>query len=99
MIQNNHPYLKILNRFDRALEVPYVSVAGSTGSMGGSISHEFQFPAEIGQDRLLVCPECERGTNVEVLDQKTMPGYLYNSSKVLPSIEESHETFLPTWIS
>jgi prolyl-tRNA synthetase len=42
--------------------------------MGGSISHEFQFPADIGQDRLLICPECERGSNVEVSDQNTISG-------------------------
>jgi prolyl-tRNA synthetase len=56
------------------LDVPYVVVSGSSGSMGGSISHEFQFPADIGQDRLLICPECERGSNVEVSDQNTISG-------------------------
>ena len=60
----------------RALGVPYVAVAGSSGSMGGSVSHEFQFPAEIGQDRLLICPECERGSNIEVSDQRHFSGEL-----------------------
>ena len=58
----------------RALGVPYVAVAGATGDIGGTMSHEFQFPAEIGQDRLLVCPNCERGSNIEVCDRTRIEG-------------------------
>ena len=58
----------------RALGVPYVAVSGDTGDIGGSLSHEFQFPAEVGQDSLLVCPECERGSNVEVCKNNRILG-------------------------
>ena len=60
----------------RALGVPYVAVSGDTGDIGGSLSHEFQFPAEVGQDSLLVCPECERGSNVEVCKNNRILGNL-----------------------
>ena len=48
------------------LQIPYVSVLGDTGSIGGSLSHEYHFLSEIGQDDLLICQNCERGFNVEV---------------------------------
>ena len=32
-------------------------VAGDTGLMGGKLSHEFHVVSDIGEDRILVCPE------------------------------------------
>jgi len=55
-------YNKIFTR----LNVPYVVVAGDTGQIGGSISHEYHFPAPIGQDTLQVCQTCGFGANVEL---------------------------------
>ena len=53
------------NIFSR-LGVPWVRVAGEAGAMGGSVSHEYHFPAPIGQDTLLVCDTCGAGTNKEL---------------------------------
>ena len=53
------------NIFTR-LGVPWVRVAGEAGAMGGSVSHEYHFPAPIGQDTLLVCDTCGAGTNKEL---------------------------------
>jgi len=51
--------------FDR-LGVPYQRVEGDTGIMGGSLSHEYHYPAGIGEDLLLWCSECSKGRNIEV---------------------------------
>jgi len=46
---------------------PYLRrVAGDTGAIGGTASHEYHVLADIGQDRLRVCGECHRGHNLEV---------------------------------
>ena len=53
-------------RIFHTLQVPYVSVLGDTGSIGGSLSHEYHFLSDIGQDDLLICQNCERGFNEEM---------------------------------
>ncbi|XP_053324988.1 probable proline--tRNA ligase, mitochondrial [Spea bombifrons] len=50
-----------------ALGLNFVKVQADTGNIGGKISHEFQLPATIGEDRLLVCQGCGFSANVETL--------------------------------
>lgn len=44
-----------------------VQVQADTGNIGGTLSHEFQLPADIGEDRLLVCGTCSFAANMETL--------------------------------
>ncbi len=60
--QVNEAYDKLFER----LAVPFVKVTGDPGSIGGSVSHEYHFPAKIGEDVLLQCQKCKKGTNVEM---------------------------------
>ena len=53
------------NIFDK-LDVPWVRVSGDSGQMGGSRSHEYHFPAAIGQDTLLINQETGEGHNEEL---------------------------------
>ncbi|XP_067677971.1 probable proline--tRNA ligase, mitochondrial [Haliotis asinina] len=53
--------------FDR-LGVKYVKAAGDTGNIGGTMSHEFHLPAEVGEDTLLVCDRCGFSSNIELLE-------------------------------
>ncbi|NXK03461.1 SYPM protein, partial [Herpetotheres cachinnans] len=55
--------------FDR-LGLPFVKVQAATGSIGGTVSHEFQVPADIGEDRLVLCPDGHFATNVEMLNEE-----------------------------
>ncbi|XP_028259956.1 putative proline--tRNA ligase, mitochondrial [Parambassis ranga] len=48
-----------------------VQVQADTGNIGGTLSHEFQLPADIGEDRLLVCGTCSFSANVEMLSSDT----------------------------
>lgn len=52
-----------------------VQVQADTGNIGGKLSHEFQLPADIGEDRLLVCGSCSFSANVETMssDQSNCP--------------------------
>ncbi len=42
-----------------------ICAEADSGTIGGSLSHEFILPAEIGEDRVLVCNDCDYGANVE----------------------------------
>ena len=56
-------YARLFSR----LGLPCVQVQADTGNIGGKLSHEFQLPAEIGEDRLLVCGACSFSANVETV--------------------------------
>lgn len=60
----NEAYRKL---FD-AVGVPFVKVSGDTGLMGGSTSHEYHFPSEVGEDQLVCCSACGMGCNQEMFD-------------------------------
>uniref|UniRef100_A0A672TV19 Probable proline--tRNA ligase, mitochondrial n=1 Tax=Strigops habroptila TaxID=2489341 RepID=A0A672TV19_STRHB len=57
-------YCRLLGR----LGLPFVKVQAAAGNIGGSMSHEFQLPADIGEDRLVLCPEGHFAANVETLN-------------------------------
>ena len=47
-------YKKIFER----IEIPAVPVPASVGAIGGKFSHEFIFPTEYGEDRIVECEKC-----------------------------------------
>merc|ERR1719483_476768 len=55
-------------RIFSSLGVPFSVVSGDAGVMGGSLSHEYHYPCDIGQDKLLLCNLCGDGYNVETLE-------------------------------
>ncbi|XP_023405323.1 probable proline--tRNA ligase, mitochondrial isoform X2 [Loxodonta africana] len=50
------------------LGLPFVKVQADVGSIGGTMSHEFQLPVDVGEDRLAVCLSCSFSANMETLD-------------------------------
>lgn len=44
-----------------------VKVQADVGSIGGTMSHEFQLPVDVGEDRLAICPSCNFAANMETL--------------------------------
>jgi len=62
-------YQEVSNSYRRIftrLGVPFTVVQGDSTSMGGASSHEYHFPAKIGQDTLLLCDQCNAGFNSEL---------------------------------
>jgi prolyl-tRNA synthetase len=45
-----------------------VAVKSDSGMMGGRISHEFMLLTEIGEDTIVICPECGYKSNMEAAD-------------------------------
>ena len=54
-------YRKIFKR----MGLKTISVKADTGAMGGSGSEEFMVESEVGDDTLLLCPDCSYAANVE----------------------------------
>ena len=86
-------YAQVRDAYDKIfsrLKVPYVSVQGDTGSIGGTVSHEYHFISDVGQDDLLLCKKSGFGINKELATEEEM-----NNTELTPSkgIEVGH-TFL-----
>ncbi|KAJ8305612.1 hypothetical protein KUTeg_016157, partial [Tegillarca granosa] len=82
--------------FDR-LKIKYIKVLGSTGNIGGKLSHEFHFPADVGEDTVKICESCGYGANVEVLGKENTTCPECNSDlKQLTCIEVGHSFLLGT---
>lgn len=58
------------NIFDR-IGLKYEIVKASSGTMGGSLSEEFQAISQIGEDTLVLCDTCGYSANSEVCECKT----------------------------
>jgi len=48
-----------------------VSVAADSGMMGGKISHEFMLLTPVGEDLLVICPNCDYRANMEAAENIT----------------------------
>lgn len=73
-----------------------VQVQADTGNIGGTLSHEFQLPADIGEDRLLVCGSCSFSANVETLpsDHTDCPKCKMGKLEESKGIEVGHTFYL-----
>jgi prolyl-tRNA synthetase len=62
-------YKKMYDAYCRIFErcgLSYVAVEADPGLMGGTVSHEFMVPSEIGEDKIVVCPSCGYAASTEV---------------------------------
>lgn len=60
------------------LKVPYVCADAATGEIGGSLSHEWHYVHQSGEDTLFECSECRNVLNIE----KTLS---------YPELEQQHD--------
>ncbi|XP_050294059.1 probable proline--tRNA ligase, mitochondrial [Anthonomus grandis grandis] len=61
------------NRIFERIGVHFVKVNGSSGAMGGNLSHEYHYPAEIGDDKIFICHQCDHKTNTELIKEDACP--------------------------
>ncbi|GAT29376.1 prolyl-tRNA synthetase [Aspergillus luchuensis] len=52
------------------LKIPYLVAAADSGNMGGSLSHEFHFASNKGEDTVISCSSCDSVYNEELADGK-----------------------------
>lgn len=48
------------------LRLPYLVAAADSGSMGGSLSHEYHFASDKGEDVVIGCDKCQYSVNEEL---------------------------------
>ncbi len=58
-------YAKAYLRIFKRLGLTVIPVKADTGAMGGSGSEEFMVESEVGDDTLIICPDCDYAANVE----------------------------------
>ncbi|MFC2028547.1 proline--tRNA ligase [Chloroflexota bacterium] len=62
-------YQRIFNRCG----LPVLAIEADSGMMGGTISHEFMYLTEIGEDTILFCSDCGYKANRQVAQFKKIP--------------------------
>ncbi|KAM9761765.1 putative proline--tRNA ligase, mitochondrial isoform 1-T2 [Menidia menidia] len=95
----HHTYRSVCQAYMRLfarLGLRCVQVNADTGNIGGTLSHEFQLPADIGEDRLLVCGDCSFSANVETLSPDRTNCPQCKNGKLIESkgIEVGHTFYL-----
>ena len=43
-----------------------ISVRSDSGMMGGKVADEFQLLTDVGEDTIIICPDCDKASNIEV---------------------------------
>lgn len=84
--QVNDTYTRLLNK----IGVKFVKVGADTGIMGGSLSHEYHYPAEIGEDSLLSCKSCGKSGNSELFNSQKCNECNSDSWSKTQGIEVAH---------
>ncbi|MGH9172642.1 MAG: proline--tRNA ligase [Acidimicrobiales bacterium] len=62
-------YKAMSDAYERIFErcgIPYLSVESDVGMMGGFMAHEFMYPADIGEDTIVLCDGCGYAKNRQV---------------------------------
>ncbi|MDR2674043.1 MAG: proline--tRNA ligase [Opitutaceae bacterium] len=76
-------YLRMKSAYERfftRLGVQFIAVEADTGVMGGSFSHEFMVPADVGDDDLLYCEESGYAANREKAVSALVPENLADAA-------------------
>lgn len=76
--------------------VDFIKVAGDSGSMGGSISHEYHLKSAIGEDLLIQCNSCGYSANKELLTTECCTKCNSNDISISSAIEIGHTFILGT---
>lgn len=86
------------NGIFQELGVKYVRVEGDSGMMGGSLSHEFHYPCESGEEQIIQCQNCHNSSNASLLESPVSSCPHCHSSDIttMHGIEVGHTFILGT---
>ncbi|XP_001946406.1 probable proline--tRNA ligase, mitochondrial [Acyrthosiphon pisum] len=96
-------YNKVCQAYEKIFKhigVKFIRVEGASGMMGGNQSHEFHYPAEVGDDTLLQCKKCGFGMNKEMSPESVQcPKCSSTDIEFTKAIEVGHTFHLGTFYS
>jgi len=75
-------------RIFQRIGLPFVKVDADTGSIGGSLSHEFQLVSTVGEDSILQCPCGKYAANTERAQAIAAP---YDPATTTSAFQTQHE--------
>ncbi|KAL2716422.1 hypothetical protein V1478_014098 [Vespula squamosa] len=84
-------YDKIFNQ----IGIEYMKAKGDTGSIGGCLSHEYQYLSEIGEDVILSCQSCNYCVNINLSTQSECP-HCSKKLQTYNTVEVGHTFLLDT---
>ncbi len=76
------------NRIFSRLGLRFRPVEADTGTIGGSLSHEFQVLAESGEDSIVSCNRCDYAANVQKAEIRRHPPPARNIAEASPKLEK-----------
>ena len=85
-------YLKIFSRCGLKVAV----AEADSGTIGGSLSHEFSLLAETGEDKILVCSKCSYGANINKVGKIRKCPQCGGQMEKSNGIEAGHTFYLGT---
>ncbi|XP_034943074.1 probable proline--tRNA ligase, mitochondrial [Chelonus insularis] len=62
---------KAYDKIFSQLDIPHTIANGSTGLMGGSLSHEYHYLSDMGEDVILHCTSCNEYNNASFIQEST----------------------------
>lgn len=81
----------------KTLGVRFVKAAASSGSMGGSLSHEYHYLSPVGEDTVYLCRHCNHAANKEISSEEgRCPKCERSGVSTERAIEVGHTFFLGT---
>ncbi|KAJ8984706.1 hypothetical protein NQ317_004967 [Molorchus minor] len=79
----------------KKIGVGFLKVLGTSGTMGGNLSHEYHYLAHVGEDRILLCQNCNYLANVQLSGSCKCPKCGEQTKlDIKNSIEVGHTFFL-----
>ncbi len=79
-------YFKIFARCN----LQALAVEASTGSIGGTLSHEFMILSETGEDKVALCQHCNLAANIEIIGKSKHCPSCGNKLEIKNAIEQGH---------
>ena len=71
-------------RIFKRMGLSTISVKADTGAMGGSGSEEFMVESEVGDDTLILCPQCGYAANIEKASCRADTAHDLNGNALVP---------------
>lgn len=71
---------RVYSEFFNEFNIPYLVADASSGTIGGTVSHEYHFPSESGEDEIVTCTDCGYTANAELAESAIdIPGDSQNT--------------------